>query len=126
LQKVSSGEWKTLEGEGPVASEITPVAPPAPRGIKTPYSMKRDHDWEDLAVEVIKEEENEKPEGDAALQKLFQKIYGDGNEDMRRAMNKSYQLSGGTVLSTDWKEVQKQDYVKKTPPEGQEFRSYNE
>ena len=27
------------------------------------------------------------------------------DDDTRRAMNKSFQESGGTVLSTDWKDV---------------------
>lgn len=32
-------------------------------------------------------------------------IYASADEDTRRAMNKSYQESGGKVLSTNWKEV---------------------
>ena len=38
---------------------------------------------------------------------LFKKIYEGGTEEQRRAMNKSFQKSGGTVLSTIWDKVRK-------------------
>lgn len=34
-------------------------------------------------------------------------VCADADEDMRRAMNKSYQESNGTALSTNWKEIAK-------------------
>jgi SGS domain len=40
-------------------------------------------------------------------------------------MNKSFQTSGGTVLSTNWGEVAVQDYEKeRQAPTGMEWRNY--
>ena len=59
--------------------------------VKTyPSSSHQSKDWDKLVSEINEEEKNEKPEGDAALNSLFQKIYGDGSDEVKKAMNKSY------------------------------------
>lgn len=70
-----------------------------------PTSAKKTIDWSKIEADVKQAEEEEKEEGDAAVQKLFQKIYADADEDTRRAMNKSFVESKGTCLSTNWSEV---------------------
>lgn len=38
-------------------------------------------------------------------------------------MQKSFSTSGGTVLSTNWKEVKEKDYEKEVkPPDGLEYK----
>jgi len=71
-----------------------------------------------------KEEKEEKLDGDAAVNKLFRDIYQSSDEDMRRAMSKSFVESNGTVLSTDWKEVGSKK-VEGSPPEGMELKKWD-
>jgi suppressor of G2 allele of SKP1 len=44
--------------------------------------------------------------------RFFKGLYKDADEDMRRAMMKSYIESKGTALSTNWTDVGKKDYSK--------------
>ncbi|KAH6557695.1 hypothetical protein KP509_1Z100300 [Ceratopteris richardii] len=92
--------------------------------LEYPSSSRRGHkDWDRLEAEMIKEEKDEKLEGDAALNKLFKDIYRNADEDTKRAMNKSFVESNGTVLSTNWKDVGKK-YVEGSPPSGMEMKKW--
>lgn len=90
---------------------------------KYPTSQNVVKDWNKLEAQLTKEEKDEKLEGDAALNQLFQQIYGDGSDEVRRAMNKSFVESGGTVLSTNWEEVKKEK-VECKPPDGMELKKW--
>jgi len=106
--------------------EIIEIAPDQPA---YPTSNKQKRDWSKIDQDIEAELKAEKPEGDQALNKLFAQIYERADDDTRRAMNKSFQTSGGTVLSTNWGEVASNDYEGKdrpTAPEGQEWRDWKE
>lgn len=86
-----------------------------------PYASHRD--WDAIDRNLAEAEAAEKPEGDEALNALFQQIYRNANQDTRRAMVKSMQTSGGTCLSTNWDEVEKTDYEKeRQAPRGMEWK----
>lgn len=78
-------------------------------------SARKPKDWNKLVQEI--EKDQDKPEGDAALNSLFQQIYSGADEDTRRAMMKSFVESNGTCLSTNWAEVGSKK-VETKPPEG--------
>ena len=59
-------------------------------GHKYPSSSHYTRNWDKLEKEVKEEEKNEKLEGDAALNKLFQQIYSDGTDETKKAMMKSF------------------------------------
>lgn len=54
------------------------------------YPTSKGTDWSAVEKEIAKQEANEKPEGEEALNKLFQEIYGKGTDEVKKAMNKSY------------------------------------
>ncbi|CAD8060222.1 unnamed protein product [Paramecium sonneborni] len=91
-----------------------------------PTSSKKKKDWSKIDKEIEEDINKHKEEyGEDPLNSLFKQIYQNGDENTRRAMIKSMQTSGGTVLSTNWDEVKVKDYERKdrpSPPKGQEYK----
>lgn len=110
LKKADGIRWQKLESE----SEPQP---------SEDVKSQKEKNWDKVVV-ALAETEEDKPQGEAALNALFQQIYGQGSDDVRRAMNKSFVESGGTVLSTVWNDVKK-GTVEVKPPDGVEYRKWD-
>ena len=121
-EKKASNPSNVKESETATASSV-PAADVGSAQRARPYASERN--WDSIEKQIAEEEEKEKPQGDDAMNKLFQQLYANADPDTRRAMIKSYQTSGGTVLSTNWDEVQKTDYEKeRTAPDGVEWKNW--
>lgn len=111
-------DWKSLEGRKPVAA-----AAAAASSHVSAYASKKDWNRIDkiCAEELEKDAEHEK--GPA---KFFREIYAKADDKTRMAMNKSYQMSGGTTLNCKWDEVEKKDFEKdRTAPKGAEWKRWD-
>ncbi|KAF2626670.1 SGS-domain-containing protein [Macroventuria anomochaeta] len=132
LKKASPGaKWKTLEGDRQVEAaegststipqHILSGKPAQDSAPAYPTSSKSGaKNWDKLAAEDL--DDKDEIEGDETSH-FFKKLYGGATPDQQRAMMKSYQESGGTVLSTDWSNVGGKTVVPE-PPEGMEAKKY--
>jgi len=111
LRKISAEKWSVLERKAEEKSEEKTPSYPTSSLIK--------HDWDKIEKEIDKDKD-----ADNDVSELFKKIYQDGNSDLRRAMNKSFMESNGTVLSTNWKDVGNKT-VEVKPPDGTTFKTYD-
>ncbi|KAK9763940.1 Cochaperone protein [Basidiobolus ranarum] len=117
LKKAHSGvQWGVLEGVDKLVSNLNNSASKP----SYPSSAKSAKNWDKLEKEL---ENDDKPEGDQALNSMFQQLYKGADENVRKAMVKSFVESGGTCLSTNWDEVSKSK-VEVRPPEGMEPKKY--
>ncbi|KAI2496445.1 SGS domain [Fragilaria crotonensis] len=106
-----------------IAPDEVPIVQPGKKTVPRPYSSHRD--WDAIERNLKEQEKQEKPQGEEAMNALFQQIYAKADPDTQRAMIKSYQTSGGTVLSTNWGEVKEKDYEKeREAPKGMEWKTW--
>eukprot|EP01128_Nolandella_sp_AFSM9_P006208 TRINITY_DN3139_c0_g1_i1.p1 TRINITY_DN3139_c0_g1~~TRINITY_DN3139_c0_g1_i1.p1 ORF type:complete len:414 (-),score=145.36 TRINITY_DN3139_c0_g1_i1:54-1232(-) len=125
LKKLRSGKWPTLENAAKVSAwDPVVISNPLQYPSSSRSALKSGRDWKKLAKEAGGEEED-KLEGDAALNQVFRGIYKNASDEQRMAMMKSFQESGGTVLSTNWDEVGEKK-VEGAPPKGMEMHSWDE
>lgn len=68
---------------------------------------ERPAEWRKSEVDV---EEGEEVYSNDQILNMFKKVYNSSTEETKRAMNKSFVESGGSVLSTNWKDVSKEKY----------------
>lgn len=83
---------------------------------------KVEKNWDKIVKEFEEEESKSSPKD---VSDLFREIYGKSSDDVKKAMNKSFTESGGTVLSTNWNEVAKKKVTVK-PPEGCDFKKWDQ
>ncbi|KAJ3303013.1 Leukotriene A-4 hydrolase [Kappamyces sp. JEL0829] len=113
--------WNDLLGSAASQEPATLMTVPANAGAahEYPSSSKKKKNWNQLDKSV----EEDKVEGEQALNKLFKDIFANGSEETKRAMMKSFTESNGTALSTNWDEVGKKR-VEVTPPDGMVAKPY--
>ncbi|CAA9987610.1 calcyclin binding protein, putative [Plasmodium knowlesi strain H] len=110
LEKLQPGvEWPQLEKLEESEKDKANGLAQNKENLLNPFSGKSTHEWDKL-TKSIKEDEDE-----GNIDTFFRKIYNEGDDDTKRAMIKSFQTSRGTVLSTNWKDVQHKNYEQDKP-----------
>jgi len=108
MKKQEGIRWSALEGNGSLDALSTLSTSNAgksddPTNKEDVNRRKGPKDWNNITKFLDSELEYLKDNQDAG--DVFSMLYGDADEATKRAMNKSMQESGGTVLSTDWKDI---------------------
>lgn len=120
-KKIPSETWPFLRRDGLGIPEAE-----SKQELSYPSSSKVKKNWDKIDKQIEGELITKGEEyGEDPSMNFFKQIFAQGDEEKRRAMMKSFQTSGGTVLSTDWSDVKKKDYEGKdrpSPPKGQEWR----
>ncbi|KAI0565018.1 HSP20-like chaperone [Gracilaria domingensis] len=102
LKKSRNGEvWRALDREAQVLSAQVQAGQESIRRRDQQEARQR-------GLTSFAESELKNYKEDDSAMSLFRTIYKDADEDMRRAMMKSYSESGGKVLSTNWDDVRKE------------------
>jgi len=134
LKKAAPGvKWHTLEGldrkvepssdenKTAIPSHVLTSKPAQESAPAYPTSSKSGaKNWDKLATEDLDDKDD--MDGDETSH-FFKQLYKGASAEQQRAMMKSYQESGGTVLSTDWSNVGSKTIVPE-PPEGMEAKKY--
>lgn len=124
IKEVPNFNWINLETNPNITDPKTDTSDKITYGYY-PSSSKVKKDWAQVDKELEAETKEEiKYGGNDGMWNLFRQVYAQGDENCRRAMIKSFQTSGGTVLSTNWNDVKDKDYEGKDRPEapsGQEW-----
>lgn len=130
LVKLAQGRWGSIIGDAPdILQSSTPIEPTTSPAVSEARAKPKKN-WEELTTKILNSDKekttDEDPNagGDAAVNTFFQKIFGDADDDAKRAMMKSFQESGGTTLSTNWEEVGK-SRVEVKPPAGSEWKKWD-
>ena len=85
------------------------------QGQINPHNPRREKDWDKIIKSAVKEitPDDEKDsdfydddiDAPDPTTRFFRQVYKNATDDQRRAMMKSFQESGGTVLNGNWNEV---------------------
>eukprot|EP00917_Polyrhabdina_sp_WS-2016_P014259 GHVP01031246.1.p1 GENE.GHVP01031246.1~~GHVP01031246.1.p1 ORF type:complete len:338 (+),score=75.50 GHVP01031246.1:90-1016(+) len=103
LSKIDTGPWPS---DALLAPDCESYAAPinSQNDVSKPPKIKSLDQWLD------KELEDSAKDATDMMRQIYESLDAEG----KKAMNKSYSESGGTVLSTDWSNVKNKDFAKET------------
>lgn len=121
LRKSKLFTWKNLQSDAKQSKTIP--AKVSDYSAAPAYPIWRRNKECSVVKEQLKEESSQIPDDDYTLIQLLQEVYERGSDEVKKAMNKSFTESKGTVLSTDWEEIGRGE-VEVRPPDGVEFKKW--